>query len=46
MTKSQLIAALKFLAIMPQAYNSRGPEWIVREMEKVAREYVTLAEGK
>jgi hypothetical protein len=43
-TKKDLINVLKFIAVVPQAYYSRGPEWQVREILRVAREALTALE--
>ncbi len=29
-----------------RVYYARGPEWLVREMERIARESVRIAESK
>jgi hypothetical protein len=36
----RLLAHLRFIACAPQAYHSRGPEFVRDEMERVAREAI------
>lgn len=38
MTKREMEGVIRSLAFMEQAYYSRGPEWIVREMTKAAHQ--------